>query len=170
MSKGALYNITARGYDQLHQEEQERKLKTVLSNIKVESSHWLLDVGCGTCISFPFFDCHYKFGIDPSIELLKYSKPHRNSKGKVINSQGESLPFRSNLFDIVICMTAIHNFDNIELGIKEIKRVAKDDSVIVITVLKKVKMASQIVELIKENLNILSEIDDYHDHIFICNK
>lgn len=170
MSKGFYYDATAKGYDNLHQEEQERKLKHILPHIEVNLNDWFLDIGCGTCVSFPFFDCKYKFGLDPSIGLLKNIKPNRHTGGYVINGQGESLPFKSDLFDLVICMTAIHNFDDIRAGIDEMKRVTKEGATIVVTVLKKIGPASKIVELIKDNLQVVKELDDFHDHMFICTK
>lgn len=170
MSKGFYYDATAKGYDNLHQEEQERKLRSILPKIKYDSDSWFLDVGCGTCVSFPFFDCKYKFGIDPSSGLLKNAKEVRHSKGFVINGQGESLPFRSETFDIVICMTAIHNFDDIPSGLEEMNRVAKVGATIVVTVLKKSGQASIIVSLIKEKLKVVEELDDFHDHMFVCMK
>jgi hypothetical protein len=46
------YNIIAAGYDELHLEEQKRKLKTLLTKLEVRTTDWVLDVGCGSGASF----------------------------------------------------------------------------------------------------------------------
>lgn len=166
MDKGAYYNGIAPGYNRLHGAEQQRKIKSILSEIEVTQNSWLLDVGCGTGVSFPMFDCMYKFGLDPAIELLKRS--NSEFKGQFVNGQGECLPFRSGIFDIVICMTALHNFDNPEEGIAEMRRVAKNSGTIVITVLKRPVKSTSVVQSIRKLLKIRKELDDMHDYMFIC--
>jgi len=154
------YNQISKGYDELHKEEQLNKLNIIKKNIQINKNDLLLDVGCGTGISSQF-DCKV-IGLDPSIKLLNLNK----NKNKILAS-AESIPFEDNHFDIVISITAIHNFNNIEKAIKEIKRVGKDK--FVFSILKKSIKLNEIENLIKNNFKINKIIEEDKDIIFFCN-
>ena len=124
------YDETAEGYNELHGEEQLNKLKIIANEIKTGKDTKLLDVGCGTGLSAKIFNCNIT-GIDPAEKLLQ------QAPFKKIKAKAESLPFKDNEFDVVIAVTSIHNFDDIEKGLKEIKRVGKDK--FALTILKKSK-------------------------------
>lgn len=128
------YDAIAKSYDRLHGEEQIRKIKTVLKHIELTSDDWVIDVGCGTGVSFPYFQPHveYMVGIDPAAQLLYNCKSTK--KPQMIHGWGEHLPQRDGLFDVVVCFTAIHNFTDPEKGIKEMIRVSKPSATIVVTV------------------------------------
>ncbi len=149
------YDDIASGYNELHKEEQLKKLKIIKENLEINSSDKLLDVGCGTGFSLDYFDCDCQ-GIEPS----KMGKEDRIIKGKA-----ENLPFKDNEFDIVISVTAIHNFDDIEQGLKEIKRVGKNK--FAFSILKKAKSFEKIKKLLYEMFNIKKEIEEDKDIIFI---
>ncbi|MBD3303714.1 methyltransferase domain-containing protein [Candidatus Woesearchaeota archaeon] len=155
------YDETARGYNELHGEEQLKKLKIIANEIKVNKDTKLLDVGCGTGLSAKVFYCNIT-GIDPSKELLK------QCPFKTIKAKAESLPFKGNEFDVVIAVTSIHNFDDIEAGLKEIKRVGKDW--FALTVLKKAGNADEILEKIKQIFKIKQQIKEGKDRILICTQ
>ena len=152
------YDETAKGYNELHGEEQLKKLKIIADEIKINKETKLLDVGCGTGLSAKVFNCSIT-GIDPAEKLLE------QCPFKAIKAKAESLPFRDNEFDVVIAVTSIHNFDSIEKGLKEIKRVGKD--MFALTVLKKAKNADLIIAKIHGLFQVLREIDEGKDKIFI---
>ena len=158
VSSEDFYNQISKGYDELHREEQLKKLKIISQHIKPKQNKTLLDVGCGTGISTKFWKCK-AIGIDPSRELIKICGR------KCRLGRAEDLPFKDRSFDYVISVTAIQNFDDMEKGLKEMKRVAKRD--VVITALKKSPKISRIRKLIKENFKIVREIDEEKDLIFI---
>ncbi len=153
------YSKIAKSYDRLHEEEQLNKLKLISKHIKVKENELLLDIGCGTGISTRFFKCKTR-GIDNSKGMLK--KAGKNC----IFGDAESLPFKDNMFDIVISVTAIHNFKDAEKSINEIKRVLKKNGKIVITLLKKSKNFSKIQVLLLENFDFI-EVEEEKDVIFI---
>ena len=152
------YDKIAQGYDGLHKEEQLKKLKIIKNYFKPKQDDSLLDVGCGTGISSDF-KCKV-IGIDPSIELLKLNK-NKN----IIQAQAENLPFKDNTFDVVVSLTAIQNFKNLENGIKEIKRVGKKR--FVLTILKKSKKISEIKRFIEKNFNVKKMIEEEKDLVFL---
>ncbi|MBW2972918.1 class I SAM-dependent methyltransferase [Candidatus Woesearchaeota archaeon] len=152
------YDETAESYNELHGEEQLKKLKIIANEIKATKDTKLLDVGCGTGLSAKVFNCDIT-GIDPAENLLK------QCSFKTIKAKAESLPFKDNEFDVVIAVTSIHNFDNPERGLKEIKRVGKDK--FALTILKKAKNCDEIINKIKELFQVSKEIDEDKDKIFI---
>lgn len=154
------YKLIAKGYDELYGGEQEIKHRIIKENISIKNTDLLLDVGCGTGLSCGF-NCKV-IGIDPSIELLQQN--HMQDK---ILARAENLPFKDNVFDKVISVTSMHNFDNIEKSIKEIKRVGKKD--FAFSILKKSNKFGFIEKTIKKNFNVKKIVDGKKDWIFICN-
>jgi ubiquinone/menaquinone biosynthesis C-methylase UbiE len=162
----AYYDTIALGYNELHSEEQLRKLRIIANELKPRHGQWLLDVGCGTGLSggvFSKFGCEV-VGVEPSKELAKLAK------FKVFNAKAESLPLSSSSFDFVICVTALHNFENPAKGLKEMNRVAKADAKFAITILKKSPKADALRALIAKTFKISREIEESKDIIFIAGK
>ena len=89
----------------------------------------------------------------------------KKAKSAVIKGKAEALPFPNKVFDIVISVTAIHHFDDVEKGLKEIKRVAKDR--VAFSLLKKSPRFEDIRKLINENFKIKKEISEEKDLIMI---
>ncbi len=155
------YDQIASGYDELHGEEQLRKAHIVLQNLEVKQSDVLLDVGCGSAKYLSLFPCQ-KTGIDPSIELLK------RASIPVIQGVAEQLPFAANSFDIVLSLTAIHNFTDVKQSVAEMHRVARRD--IVVSVLKKAVNFKEIENSITSLLPVRKRVEEMHDVIFFCRK
>ncbi|KYK27113.1 hypothetical protein AYK26_00245 [Euryarchaeota archaeon SM23-78] len=157
------YNEISKGYHELHGEEQLRKAKIIHSRLDLKKTDKLLDVGCGNGSYLNLFNCEVT-GIDPSKELVKQYK----GKHKLMVGKAEKLNWPDNTFDIVISITAIHNFKNIEKWLKEIRRVGKKR--FVFSILKR----TQQFELIEKLINELFEIDEIliedKDLIFFCKK
>ena len=155
------YDGIAGSYKELYGEEQINKLNIIKNNIKINKSTKILDVGCGTGISSGF-KC-FIIGIDPSIESLK-----RNEAGFKAMSIAEALPFKDNIFDYVISVTAIHNFADIRKSIEEISRIGKHN--FVLTVLRKSKKFDSIKRLIGKKFIIDKMAEEDKDVIFFCHK
>lgn len=160
------YKLISKSYDGLYGEEQRIKLNIIKENLDIKNDDLLLDVGCGTGSDF---NCEV-IGIDPSIELLQQHQKNNNkfnNKNK-IPAKAENMPFKDNIFDKVISVTSMHNFEDIEKGIKEIRRVGKED--FAFSVLKKTRYFDFIEKNINENFDIKKIIDGKKDWIFICSK
>ena len=149
------YNKIARGYNELHEEEQLKKIKIIKKYIKPKGL--LLDIGAGTGISTKAFEKYCEcIALDPSKEMLKHYK------GKKFVGKAESLPFPNNYFDVIISVTSLH-LANPEKAIKEIFRVAKPNAQIAISILKKSKNQSKYKKLLKN----FKQIEEEKDIIFI---
>lgn len=159
------YDDIATGYNELHKEEQIKKIKIIKQNLTVEKKYRLLDIGCGTGISFEFFECKL-FGIDPSIELLKQIPSRFLGKVQTKTASAEKIPFPDKLFDIIISITAIQNFEDIDASLQEIKRVSKPQVQIVISCLKRSTKLKDIKENVKKYFAIKKEIDEEKDIIW----
>lgn len=154
------YDQIAPGYDELHKEEQLKKLNFISKHVKLDGKG--LDVGCGTGISTNFFNC--KVGVDPSEELLKIAKKNY-PEIKFTKANAEHLPFKDNEFDFVVSITAIQNFDNIEKGLREIKRVGKR---FVLSFLKKSGRRDMIERLIKSVFDVRQKVEEEKDIFYFC--
>jgi ubiquinone/menaquinone biosynthesis C-methylase UbiE len=166
------YDSIASGYDELHSEEQLKKLELIGKEIVndsrlkdfISSSDKLLDVGCGTGISTGFFKAKEKHGIDPSSELIKIAIKH-NPLIKFKVERAEELPYTDKEFNIVISLTAIQNFTNISKGLDEIKRVGKK---FILTFLKRSQKREIIEKIIQGKFKILKKIEEDKDIIYFC--
>ena len=166
------YNEISRGYEELYKEEQIKKLNFIKEflkklKIKIKESDKLLDVGCGTGLTTKFWPSKNKTGIDPAEKLIKKAKQKDENINYVI-APSENIPFKSNNFDVVVSITAIQNFQKIEKGLKEIKRVAKN--LIILSFLKKSNKKETILNLIKSLFKIKEIIEEDKDIVIVCYK
>jgi ubiquinone/menaquinone biosynthesis C-methylase UbiE len=153
------YNSISKGYDELYGQEQGIKLNIIKRNFKINKKDFLLDVGCGTGKSSDF-NCRV-VGMDPSIGLLNL-----NSLDKKIIAIAENIPFKDHVFDKVISITSLHNFNDFKKGLQEMKRVGKKN--FGFSVLKKSRKFNAIEREIRENFKIKKILDGKADWIFIC--
>ena len=117
------YNEISSGYDNLHKEEQMKKLSIIKQEGIVQESDILLDVGCGTGFSLDYFSVKKAFGIDPAEKLVeKYS-----GSQDIQVASAENLPFEDNFFDAVVVSLVLCSVDSLEKTMAEIKRVLKPE-------------------------------------------
>jgi len=157
------YDDISEGYEELHKEEQLKKVRLIVSKLELKPADTLLDVGCGTGMYLYLFKCKVT-GVDPAKKLIaKYKGKHR-----IMLARAEELPFPNNSFDVVTGITVIHNFEDIKKGMREIKRVGR--SRFVFSVLKRSSKLEQIERLIKKLFGIDEIIEEDKDLIFVCHK
>lgn len=146
-------------YNTLHEEEQLNKLRIISSALNLTKESILLDLGCGTGLSKQIFNCKI-IGLDAEYPLLKQAKLNK------INGLAENLPFKDNTFDLVIAVTSLHNFNDIEQALKEINRVGKEQ--FAFSVLRKSAKYNYIRRLISREFKIKEIIEERNDTISIC--
>jgi len=151
------YDSIAEGYDNLHGEEQRKKLEIIKKHLKTKGL--VLDIGAGTGISAEYFKDIIL--LEPSRKMLK------KATGKKIVASAEKIPFPDKSFDAIISVTALHHTD-IKKAIKEIKRVSKPNCKYAFSILKKSKDYEKIKKELKSNFK-LKEIDEEKDVILISN-
>jgi len=148
--------LDGKKYHNLRKEEQLNKTRIIFSELGDKKT---LDVGCGTGLSSSLFSD--VMGIDPQQELLDENKyPH-------VKGNAENLPFGDDEFVNVISVTAIHNFNDIEKGLEEIKRVGKHFG---LSTLKRSAKMDEIDKLIHQIFKVKKIIMEGIDIIYICEK
>ncbi len=157
----AYYAGISKGYEELHRDEQLGKLRAVLERLPYNNTDRVLDVGCGTGLSSLLFKCQ-KFGIDQTFELLEQAKPRL----PVVQGTAEDLPFQNNVFDIVVCLTALHNFTNPERALLEMKRVGTGR--FAISILKRAKECDNLMKMVSRTFRVREMLEDPRDFILFC--
>lgn len=89
----------------------------------------VLDVGCGEKIYKPYINHDSYIGID-----VKESGHDIDKKNIDEFFNGEDIPFNDNYFDFILCTEVLEHAVNPEKLIQEMRRVLKDDGLILITV------------------------------------
>lgn len=161
----AYYDEIAKGYEELHEEEQLKKIEIIKKHIKIKPTDKLLDVGCGTGLTTEPWKCE-RYGIDPSAKLLEKARQKNNIKYDL--APAEKIRYPDNFFDIVISITAIQNFRDIEKGLREIKRVGKNK--FVLSFLKKSEKKESIDGLIRKIFDVTKVIEEDKDLIYFASQ
>ncbi len=162
------YDNINQSYDSLHRTEQYGKYQIIISMIGIKEKDKLLDVACGTGMFFEFLESKNiqcsKQGVDNSKGMIKQCK----KKGFDCHFfRAEKLPFSDKIFDVITCVSAIHNFENPENSLQEMKRVCKDSGTIIITLLKRSEKYDKICLLIKKYFKIERIIEEKNDVLFL---
>ena len=171
------YDQSAKVYEAQYREEQEAKIKTAMDNVTIDKDSRVLDAGCGTGLLFEHVAKKIKalIGTDISRRIIKEAKgkAKKYENIDVILADVDSLPFPHQTFDAVFSITTIQNTPNPTFTIKEIKRVSKPNSPIVITGLRKVFTKEQFSEMLRQtDLRVVVQKSDEQlkDHICICTQ
>jgi len=155
------YDLTVGLYDRLYSEEQEAKFKAALSEVQLNCSDFVLDAGCGTGLLFEHITDKPDaiVGLDISKKALLLGKDRAGKFGNVhfVQADVDYLPFKDRCFSVVFVFTVFQNLPSPQETLKEIKKTAKTDSLIVVTGLKKVFSATSFQELLqKSDLRIVA--------------
>lgn len=169
------YNNFAKDYDKNRYASEDQKFndtfaKKIVAEIVGDcNGKMVLDCGCGTGRFVEFF---YKAGAvivgsDISDNMLKIAK-ERVPTATFVKADVFSLPFKDKNFDIVICSQVLTHLHNYEKPLSEMKRVLKDNGIIVIDV-RNILWPSRLPILIRKMFKINSKSDgDYNpDYVSI---
>jgi|AntRauTorckE6833_2_1112554.scaffolds.fasta_scaffold93078_2 ubiquinone/menaquinone biosynthesis C-methylase UbiE len=157
-----MYDHIAGAYNELHGDEQKRKLERLLMYINLKDYHTVVDVGCGTAHLAEYFTELNYFGIDPSQELLKQAPPET----AVQQASGEEIPIPDNEVDLVLSLTALHNYDDPIAGVHELARVCNKTALI--GVLRKADNHDEILSEIQDVFSIDQMFLDSHDTLIVA--
>ena len=171
------YNATAHSYNCQYQEEQFRKYKIALNSLKMSRNNSILDVGCGTGLLIKEFTetASFVVGIDLSKKMIKIAKEKFREYKNVflICGDADHLSLREKIIDKVFSFTLLQNMPDIQKTTREILRVAKMNSKIILSVNKKSFTKKEFLKLLREvNITITNFIDDkdLKDYLAIYTK
>jgi ubiquinone/menaquinone biosynthesis C-methylase UbiE len=130
-------------------------MEPLVNYFKDKKIHNILDIGTGKGGFIPTLKQTFPeakiTGIDPDTELLEIAK--RNYPFAIfMEMRAEKLFFEDNSFDVVSISMALHHLPKVRRGLKEIKRVVKNEGWIIIN------------ELISDNLNPAQEVHKMYHH------
>lgn len=108
--------------------------KAFLSMLKPQKGDMILDVGCGLgyftdMISHTGAEC---LGIDLDDKCIKYCQSNMRGEYRLVDIN--KLPFQDNYFDKVLCTEVLEHINHNGVVLDEIKRVIKNNGVIVVSV------------------------------------
>ena len=153
------YDTTSEIYDSIYEKIQKEKYSAALEDLKLREK--VLDLGCGTGLLAEFLKVPL-FGCDMSFAMLKKAK----KRGVLaVQADLDMLPFKSETFNSVVSFTALQNLPKPDAALKEIKRISKRNSTIVITYLKKFDFSNQI----QKEFDVLEIRDLGEDEGFVLN-
>ena len=98
----------------------------------------VLDVGCGTGRGVVDFSRDSKFavGCDASLDMLNFAqrKAENSPTCGLVNSFAQALPFRSDVFDVVVSLNFLHlfNLQTQRKYVAEMKRVLKPGGILIL--------------------------------------
>jgi len=104
------------------------------SLLEPQPNELILDIGCGSGYFVDFLSklgCRV-VGIDPDPQSIRIAKETYDDQFLI--SRAESLPFADNTFDKILCSEVLEHIRQDRAAIMELKRVAKPDATIVVTV------------------------------------
>ena len=93
----------------------------------------ILDIACATGMSFRFLSQYGDIrGIDISEETIRLCK--QRGIDRIVRCDAMKLPFRDGSFDVILALDALEHFPDDRLAIREIRRVARPDALVLVTV------------------------------------
>jgi len=169
------YDATAEIYDTRYAEEQAAKIEAALRHVEVKVEA-VLDVGCGTGILFGYVGdkAAMTIGVDVSPRtLLKAKERARNHPNvHLVCADADNMPLKDNVFDRAFAVTIIQNMPNQTETLNEIRRVVKDNALIVITGLKKIFTKDKFKKTLKNadlNINVIKN-KSLKCYVAVCTK
>lgn len=114
--------------------------KNVVALVKKGKAEKVLDIATGTgdlAIMMAKADIHDVTGLDISpgmlnIGIQKVKDQGLNEKVNMVIGDSEELPFDEGTFDAITVAFGVRNFENLELGLREIHRVLKPEGSLIV--------------------------------------
>ncbi len=131
------YAHLAQKYDDKWSFYVEATLQETLRRIELHSGEHLLDIGCGTGALLAAIEKRYPdivlAGIDPTQEMLNIADQRLSKKVHIELSWAERLPFKDEMFDVIVFCSMFHYIREPIVVLKEGIRVLKPTGRVVIT-------------------------------------
>lgn len=121
-------------FEEIHWWFQGKKflIESIINTIDILPGKFM-DIGCGTGMFLNIIGRNRNaYGIDISEQALSYCKNKGNRF--LVRSSGDYLPFKENVFSLVLLLDMLEHVENAHEVLKEVHRICKPKSVVLITV------------------------------------
>ncbi len=109
---------------------ENKRIRVLITEADIRPDDNVLEVGCGAGHILERINCGRLTGIDISPVQIQRAKARLGSKAKLIEAEGERLPFPDQSFERILCTEVFEHVLEPEKLLKEMKRVLKDDGII----------------------------------------
>ncbi|OGP84340.1 MAG: hypothetical protein A2Z08_08170 [Deltaproteobacteria bacterium RBG_16_54_11] len=112
------------------------RFKKIKDLLRLTNGDHFLDIGCGSGYLLNQAACKRGVGADISDLMVKtaWENCKKNGKKFIVQSDAENLPFKKRSFNKIVSTEVIEHILHPEALLKEIERVSKNETVIVITI------------------------------------
>ncbi|MDL4842954.1 class I SAM-dependent methyltransferase [Aquibacillus rhizosphaerae] len=136
----------ARIYDYAMAPLEKRYINSWRKKLLIYAKGKVLEIGAGTGVNFSLYNkCEEVIAIEPNPYMIEKAKSRINLNGvpiKVMDSSAEKIPLPDDHFDTIVSMLVLCSVDNMDIALKELRRVLKPGGNLL--VLEHVKMEKTI--------------------------
>ncbi|MBU2579476.1 class I SAM-dependent methyltransferase [Candidatus Parcubacteria bacterium] len=157
---------------------EHKRVECILSFLKINKKDIVIEIGCGVGDILNKINSNKLIGVDISQYILNIAKK-RYKNIRFINGNAENLPIKisRNKYDKIICSEVLEHVENPVKVLKEIKKISKNNSIIVISapnekLINRIKVVLQRMKIFNFLFpNISKKMDDeWHLHSFDLKK
>jgi len=113
---------------------ENKRIRVLITEADIRPDDNVLEVGCGAGHILERINCGRLTGIDISPVQIQRAKARLGSKAKLIEAEGERLPFPDQSFERILCTEVFEHVLDPQKLLIEMKRVLKDDGIISLSV------------------------------------
>jgi ubiquinone/menaquinone biosynthesis C-methylase UbiE len=106
------FDDQAETWDADRDPEQVAKIKALMESLNIRDHEFVLDVGAGTGILFPFFKTSRYVAIDISLKMLQKAQQKHHNKGVLVQTDVVLLPFINSIFDRAVLFAVFPHITN----------------------------------------------------------
>jgi len=114
---------------------QRRRAEITRSLLQPQNTDSILDVGCGDAYQISYFADNVSHIIGIDVSKPKLQKAKRNlAKAEFICASSSMLPFRTKLFDKVLCLELLEHLESPSQTLEQIDQILKEEGILIISV------------------------------------
>lgn len=127
------YKVWAKVYDKLLDNIFKFNRLNVIKKLNIKNKEKILEIGVGTGLNLKYYPSNcFVYGIDISKDMLDKAKKRTNKNVRLFLMNAEDLKFKDSFFDKVLATYVVRVSPNPNIMLKEIERVTKKNSVIIL--------------------------------------